>query len=68
MVNLYVVTEYTRGYMYGIGTYIDELLRVIKDDDIDICIVHLNANMDALSFEKKEGINHWYIPTLSDAK
>jgi len=63
MINLYIFNESSRASIYGIGTYIRELIETMKDSDINICVVHLCSNKTCMEFEESNGIRRWYIPS-----
>ena len=63
MINLYIFNETSRAAVYGIGTYIRELLDALKDSNVKVCIVHLRAeNPKKTSTEETDNIQQWYFP------
>ena len=62
--NLYIFEEPDSSIVYGIGTYIRELIAALKDSDMNICVVHLGSNEpdDKIGKTGKMGdIHHLYI-------
>lgn len=39
--NLYIFNDGCVGFVYGVGTYIRELIIALKDSDLNICIVNI---------------------------
>ena len=62
MINLYIFNETSPGSVYGIGTYIKELINALKDSNIRICVVHLRSKREDMEIICMDSINHWYIP------
>lgn len=60
--NLYIFNETRRGAVFGIGTYIRELITALKESDIHICVVNLLSEKSHITMEETEGIRHWYFP------
>lgn len=64
MINLYIFSNKSRGGLYGVGTYIRELITVLrsKSNSIHIHVVHILC--DQLQIEKKEvkDVSYWYFP------
>lgn len=54
MINLYIFSNKSRGGLYGVGTYIRELITALrsKSNSIHIHVVHILC--DQLQIEKKE--------------
>lgn len=46
MKNLYVFNVNTRGAMYGIGTYIEQLAKCSIKKDMNVSIVEINASCE----------------------
>ena len=63
MINLYIFNEVSRAAVYGVGTYIKELVTALKNSNINICVVHLRSEKPDEESEKSENIRHWYIPS-----
>ena len=62
MKNLYVFNVNTRGAMYGIGTYIEQLAKCSIKKDMNVSIVEINASCEEFKVETKNGIRYIYIP------
>ena len=64
MINLYIFSNKSRGGLYGVGTYIRELITALrsKSNSIHIHVVHILC--DQLQIEKKEvkDVSYWYFP------
>ena len=42
--NLYIFNETNPATSYGIGTYIKELVAVLKNSGVNVCVVNLNSD------------------------
>jgi glycosyltransferase len=63
MINVYVVSQIGPAAVYGIGSYIRELVQSLKGEkSICITILHLFSNKDSLLIEKEDDVIHWHIP------
>ena len=51
------------GSVYGVGTYIRELTLVLKNCDVNVCVIILNSDKLQIMSEKIDGILHYYIPS-----
>lgn len=60
--NLYIFNETRRGAVFGIGTYIRELLTALKNSDIQVCVVNLLSDKPQIEMEETDGIRQWYFP------
>lgn len=60
--NLYIFNEIRRGAVYGVGTYIRELIDALKGSDIHIGVLHLLSDKPYIQTEETENIKHWYFP------
>ena len=60
--NLYIFNETRRGAIFGIGTYIRELVIALKDSDIHISIINLMSDKPQIQIDNIDGINYWYFP------
>lgn len=60
--NLYIFNETRRGTVYGIGTYIRELVIALKKSNINICVVNLISEKPQILMEEIAGIQYWYFP------
>ena len=62
-VNLYIFNQYgCTASVYGIGTYIRELVAAVKQSNINVCVVHLLSDKPQMLIENADGIQQWYIP------
>lgn len=64
MINLYIFNQTSHAAVFGIGTYIRELITSLKNSDINVYVVHLHSEKTNMETEDKDGIQHWYIPSL----
>lgn len=62
MVNLYLLSETRRGGLYGVGSYVRELLTALSDAPIRIHVLHLFSEKSRIEMEEKAGVSHWYFP------
>lgn len=61
--NLYIFNEMGRAAVYGIGTYIRELIAALKNSNINICVVTLVSDKQQVVCEKNDTISYLYFPT-----
>jgi hypothetical protein len=66
MKHIYIFNEISHGTIYGIGTYLRQLVLCLKDEkDIMFSIVHLHAGKKEFKKEKTpEGYNIYYFPSV----
>lgn len=60
--NLYIFNDGCVGSVYGVGTYIRELIIALKDSDLNICIVNILSDKSRILFEEIDGVFYWYFP------
>ena len=60
--NLYIFNESRAWVVRGVETYLSELTAALKNSDINICVVHANANIPQIETVETDGIRHWYLP------
>lgn len=60
--NLYIFNETRRGAVFGIGTYIRELMAALKYSDVRICVVNLLSEKSQITREEVDDIRYWYFP------
>ena len=60
--NLYIFNQARRGAIFGVGTYIRELIVGLKDHDINVCVVNLVSEKPQIKTEQICGIEHWFFP------
>lgn len=59
---LFIITGDHRGSVFGIGTYIQELLFSLRKYQLNICVVHLFSEQTEMQIVEQEGVQNWYIP------
>lgn len=60
--NLYIFNETRRGAVYGVGTYIRELVAALKSSDVNVCVVNLTSEKPQIQTEDIDGIKYLYFP------
>lgn len=60
--NIYIFNETRRGAVFGVGTYIRELITALKNTNIHICVVNLLSDKPQIVMECSDGIDYWYFP------
>lgn len=60
--NLYIFNNKSRGGLYGVGTYVRELVTALRGSGICIHVVHLLCNQSQIERKEIEGISYWYFP------
>lgn len=64
MKHLYLVNETSRAANYGIGTYIDQLVKTLMIEDIKLHVIYLySVKHKKLFFEIINGVEYIYIPS-----
>jgi len=66
MMNLYLFDDNNIASVFGIGTYIRELVFTLEYSGIHIHVVHLNSNRPTFEIEKTNQIEHWFIPKVNN--
>ena len=67
--NLYIFNQTRRGAVFGVGTYIHELVTALKGRDINICVVNLISEKPQIQTEWIDGIQYWHFPlAISDQR
>ena len=61
--NLYIFNQTRRGAVFGVGTYIRELTAVLKENDINVCVINLISEKPQIQTEKIDGIKYWDFPS-----
>jgi glycosyltransferase len=59
---IFIINRKSPAAEYGIGTYIKELITILKNKKFNITIIHLEAEQSEFIIENHEGIKNWYIP------
>ncbi len=62
--NLYIFNQTRRGSVFGVGTYIRELVSALKGCDINICVVNLISEKPQIQVEQIDGIEHLCFPLV----
>lgn len=62
MINLYLFSETRRGGLYGVGSYVRELVAALSGASIRIHVLHLFSEKSRIEKEETEGVSHWYFP------
>lgn len=60
--NLYIFNETRRGAVFGIGTYVRELVSALKNSDIHLCVVNLLSDRPQITMEESGNVRYWYFP------
>ena len=67
--NLYIFNQTRRGAVFGVGTYIQELVAALKDRDINVCVVNLISEKPQIQTERIDGVEYWHFPlVISDQR
>jgi len=61
---VYIFREESRATVYGIGTYVEQLILCLKNSVIDFDIVSLHTEGDKISIIEKDGYNQIDIPQV----
>ena len=61
---LYLFDDNNIASVFGIGTYIRELVATLESSGIHIHIVHLHSNRPRFEIEKTDQVENWYIPKV----
>lgn len=62
MRHIYIVHTKSSASLYGIGTYIEQLLLCLKDNEIKISVVQLLSDQSEVTCEYQHSIRYIYIP------
>lgn len=60
--NLYIFNEIRLGAIYGVGTYIRELIVALRNSGINVYVVNLNSDKPQIRSEEVDGIFYLYFP------
>lgn len=60
--NLYIFNEKSRATVFGIGTYISELIKALHGSNINICVLHLKSDKTQIIKEEVNNVQNWYFP------
>lgn len=63
MKHLHIITEYSRSINYGIGTYVNQLLSVLNNENMKLSVVCMH-DKEHIKFEKDfvNNIQYFYLP------
>lgn len=62
--NLYLFDDNDGASIYGIGTYIKALTKVLENTFVIVHVVHLRSIRTEFEIEKINQVEHWYIPEV----
>ena len=57
--NLYIFNQTRRGAVFGVGTYIRELVAVLKGCDVNIYVINLISEKLQIQIERIDRVEHW---------
>lgn len=60
--NLYIFNQNRRGAVFGVGTYIHELVTALKNSGINVRVVNLLSEKPQIQTERIEGVEYWHFP------
>lgn len=60
--NIYILDQTRRGSVFGVGTYIRELVAVLKGCDVNLCVINLISEKLQIQTERVDGIEYWHFP------
>lgn len=63
MKKVFIFNENSRAGVYGIGTYINQVLTCNNSEDISISIVNLRSDKKEFTIEEKGSVLYFYIPS-----
>ena len=68
--NLYIFNQTRRGAIFGVGTYIHELVTALKGcSSINVCVINLISEKLQIKKEQIDGVEYWYFPlAISDRR
>jgi glycosyltransferase len=62
--NVYIINnQSSRASVYGIGTYVNELIQGLAVRNVRVHLIHLNAGQHKVVVENTDAVEHIYIPT-----
>lgn len=62
MKNVYMFNASCHGSVYGVGTYIKQTAKALKDSGINITIVLLESGQDILRVTEEDGLKTIHLP------
>ena len=60
--NLYIFNKSSYAAIFGIGTYVRELTKTLRNSEINVYMVNLKSEKTQIHIEEIDGIRHWYFP------
>lgn len=60
--NIYIFNQARRGSVFGVGTYIRELVAALKECDVNLYVINLISERLQIQTERIDGIEYWYFP------
>lgn len=60
--NLYIIRQKSRGSVFGVGTYVHELVTALKGSGIRIFLINILCDGMRVWQEEKDGVTQWYFP------
>ena len=60
--NLFIFNESSQAAVYGIGTYINELIKSVSHSDINLNLVYLYSDNTQILIKEIDGVHHWHFP------
>lgn len=62
MKHVYQITSVCRGSIYGIGTYVEQMVQCLKHSDIAVTLVELRSSVTDTTVKIEKGVRRIYIP------
>lgn len=60
--NIYIFDQARRGSVFGVGTYIRELVAALKGCDVKLYVINLISEKLKIQKERIDEIEYWYFP------
>ena len=65
MRNIYIVNNSSVASQYGVGTYVEQLTKVVRERaDLNLTIVQICANVENIEMRTNNGIRQFLIPSV----
>lgn len=61
---IYIFNQFSRASLYGIGTYIKQLIDCLKDTEIDFGIIHLYSDKKKIADIYENGYREIFMPSV----
>lgn len=69
MKNIFIFNECVRGSVYGIGTYIQQLIKCLQNQsNISLNVIELYAEVDEFYVKEKDKYKIFYVPNVKNVK